>query len=109
MRIDHLINGKSVNKLSREEVYARVTSWSTIGSAVNTSYADFSVTPGTGYYYAVRAYDAAGNKSPTSSPLFLNTPLSAGNSTTTSDTSPPTPPSPKSKASETTPRMSPSG
>ena len=58
--------------------------WSYIGQSTNTTYNDYTVMPSTSYYYAVKAYDAAGYYSATSSPLFLNTPAAPAGDTTTS-------------------------
>jgi hypothetical protein len=54
-----------------------------IGTIVNTSYTDSSVSPSTIYYYAVAAYDPSNNVSATSSPLAITTPA---------DTTPPSVP-----------------
>lgn len=56
--------------------------WSYIGQTSsaptsNSPFVDLSVTPATSYYYAVKAYDANGNYSATSTPLFLNTPAAS--------------------------------
>ncbi|OGZ16641.1 MAG: hypothetical protein A3H76_04905 [Candidatus Lloydbacteria bacterium RIFCSPLOWO2_02_FULL_54_12] len=56
--------------------------WSYIGQSTNTTYIDLTVTPSTSYYYAVKAYDAAGYYSATSTPLFLNTPAAPTGGTT---------------------------
>jgi len=48
--------------------------WSQIGQTIGASYADTTVQPSSPYYFAVAAFDAAGNRSATSSALFLNTP-----------------------------------
>lgn len=59
------------------EVWRSTGTWSYLGSSPTTTYIDTTVVPLTGYYYYVIAYDAAGNKSPQSSHLFLNTPVSS--------------------------------
>lgn len=60
------------------EVWRSVSgAWSKIGTATVPSYIDTGVAASTSYYYKVIAYDAAGNKSPSSAELFLNTPAAA--------------------------------
>jgi hypothetical protein len=48
--------------------------WSQIGSSQNSAYIDYTVAASTPYNYSVVARDAAGNRSATSTVLFLNTP-----------------------------------
>src|SRR5690349_7126571 len=52
---------------------ASSTAWSRIAQTTKLAYTDINVTNGTGYVYAVRAYDAAGNIS-NSSPTITATP-----------------------------------
>ncbi|MDZ4384490.1 MAG: fibronectin type III domain-containing protein, partial [Nitrospirota bacterium] len=44
-----------------------------VGSSATTSYTDTGLTPETTYTYEIEAYDAAGNKSPKSSPIQATT------------------------------------
>lgn len=57
--------------------------WGQIGQTTASSFMDLSVAVSSPYYYAVVAYDTAGNKSATSTNLFLNTPAGSGFSTST--------------------------
>jgi len=57
------------------EVWRSISgTWNQIGQASVPSYIDTTVSPSTPYYYKIIAYDAAGNRSSSSTPLFLNTP-----------------------------------
>ncbi|OGZ16076.1 MAG: hypothetical protein A3H76_01455 [Candidatus Lloydbacteria bacterium RIFCSPLOWO2_02_FULL_54_12] len=69
--------------------------WSKIGQSIGRTYADLTVTPSTTYSFAIKAYDAAGNISGTSTALSLNTPAASIMSTTTNITADtiPNPPS----------------
>lgn len=61
------------------EVWRTNGAWIKLGISYTTAYIDTTVVSGTGYYYKIIAYDAAGNKSPEppqSAWLFLNTPAS---------------------------------
>ncbi len=48
-----------------------------IGGALTPNFIDTTMTPGTGYYYSVAAYDATGRVSFSSAEIFVNVPLVA--------------------------------
>ncbi|MDO8520714.1 MAG: DUF5011 domain-containing protein, partial [bacterium] len=64
--------------------------WTMLGQSTNRAYVDTTVMPSTAYSFAVKAYDAGGNISGTSTVLSLNTPaaqiVSVTNPTTTTVT-----------------------
>jgi hypothetical protein len=53
------------------------TDWSQIAQTQSLSYTDTGVTAGSGYAYAVRAYDAAGNVSPSSAIVAATVPTTS--------------------------------
>jgi hypothetical protein len=65
---------------------SRNAQWTILGHVSGTTYADLTVSASTAYYYAVKAYDAAGNIGATSTTLFLNTPAAPTIDTATTTT-----------------------
>ncbi|MEO6086088.1 MAG: glycoside hydrolase family 9 protein [Umezawaea sp.] len=53
-------------------------SFTQVGTATTTSFADTGLSPGSTYRYQVRARDAAGNTSPVSGPVSVTTPAGGG-------------------------------
>ena len=71
---------------------ANCTSFTQIGTASGTSYADTGLVAATTYLYRVRATDAAGNLSSYSNTASVTTPASGGGGGGGGDTQPPTAP-----------------